>query len=168
MIMMKAYRFFLAGLFLIYAGMPARACSFAPGYTAARPSLEWSTPRGPRPPKPAARVVSLKRGFDDGNGGSCSDAGVLTIGVTPDEDTSGYLLKLVKGRFPDQVTFPDYYISPIRIKGGVGFRFVWLDWAPEVPTPKPIDLEISITQISNRGRLSRPTILHVISGGGSN
>lgn len=159
------YWYSLAGLFLIGMMAPAAACSFRPGYAVAPPAFGWTAPKGPRPPEPIASVVSLKRGYDDGNRGSCSDAGILTIGVKPGQDTKGYLLKLIKGKFPDQVEFPDYYIWPIHIKGGLGFFFVWLDWSYRTKSAKPINVLISVTQINWNGRLSKPRILHVVDPG---
>ena len=164
--MKNFYRFSIVGLFLIGVTAPAFACSFAgQGYTAAIPGFGWSIPKGARPPKPIAKVVSPKRGYDDGNGGSCSDAGVLTIGVKPGPETTGYLLKLVKGKFPDEVEFPDYYIWPIHIKSGWGFVFVWLDWSYQTESAKPINVEIGVSQINVNGRVSKPTILHVVDPG---
>jgi len=71
-------KFFLL-LSLISIFTPAIACSFAPGYEPLRVSSAYQSKFVPD--KPYALISSVRRGFDDGNGGSCSDAGILTVKI---------------------------------------------------------------------------------------
>ena len=142
------------------------ACSFAPGYDTGAPPLAWIDEPTEKPEKPDVTVESLKRGNDDGNYASCSDAGILTIAINGTPYQS-YFIEIVKGEFPDTV-IPDHYISPITLKGGkAGFYFVWLDLPAGKQQTKPIDVTLSVKQVSLRGIESEATMLHVTHDGTS-
>jgi len=146
----------------------APACSFPPGFQSVVPTPILGEPVGEIPEPPKISVAELKRGFDDGNGASCSDAGVLTLRVsrTEGESIAGFLFKLESGDFPG-CTLPDGYVMPVLlIGGGRGFQFVWLDLPWGSHTLKPIDATISVRQLSFGGHLSEPVLLHISHPGG--
>jgi hypothetical protein len=78
----------------------SEACSFAPAFddfVISQSTLVVAS-------KPNFSVASIHRGTDDGNHGSCSDAGFieLKLGVTPSNE-QGYVFKIVEGNFEDQL-----------------------------------------------------------------
>lgn len=103
----------------------ADACSFTRGFEIVKPQAHPQQPNF-HPPAPRVSVKSVKRGYDDGNFGSCSDARIIEI-VTEDDahfEVLGYTFAVVEGGFPDDV-FPDAVLAPIDFKKvGRGFRFV--------------------------------------------
>ena len=143
------------------------ACSFGAGYTIAQPPVTSHRGEGGPPSAPTINLVSLKRGFDDGNGGSCSDAGVLELevgGFDPSE-TWGLRLELVEGGFPESV-FPEEYVLPIQENGRYTLRFVWLDLPHGQRQTSPIGATIAVWQISGNGLESEPTFIEVMHPGG--
>jgi hypothetical protein len=144
------------------------ACDFMPGYQSVVPTpiLGGSVAEIPGPPE--ISVAELRRGFDDGNAASCSDAGILRLRVsrTEGESIAGYLFELKNGDFPE-ATLSDGYVMPVLLgKGGRGFRFVWLDLPRGSRILKPIDATISVRQLSSGGYLSEPVLLHISHRGG--
>lgn len=110
------------------------ACSFAPGYRTFELNPRAIPLTGDAPASPSARVGSLKRGSDDGNPGSCSDAAVLTIELTDGESKQniGYLFSIESGSLHD-MEMPDEIVAPIELPNGKsGFYFVWLDYETDI------------------------------------
>jgi hypothetical protein len=76
----------------------------------------------------------MKRGFDDGNFASCSDAAVLTIELTDGESERniGYLFTIETGSLHN-MKLPDEIVAPIELSDGkVGFYFAWLDYGTDI------------------------------------
>lgn len=134
----------------VFAVQTTLACRFAPGYRTFELSSTRLPSTGPTPSAPVVSVLSLKRGSDDGNFASCSDAGILTIAIE-DGDTAknlGFLFEVESGSFPDKV-LPDDIVSPIRLENGSwGFYFVWLDLPQGKSSTAPIDVRISVRAVS--------------------
>jgi len=144
------------------------ACSLLSGFQSIVPTPIVGEPVGEIPGPPKISVEKLKRGFDDEDGASCSDAGILTLRVsrTEGESIAGYLFKLENGDFPG-CTLPEGYVLPVLLTGGGrGFQFVWLDlpWGSHIL--KPIEATISVRQLSFGGHLSEPVFLHISHPGG--
>ena len=109
-------------------------CSFAPGYRTFELSPRAIPLSGDKPSAPVADVAALKRGFDDGNFASCSDAAILTIQLADGESdrNNGYLFSIESGSLHD-MKMPDQIIAPIELAdGNFGFYFVWLDYGTEI------------------------------------
>ena len=126
------------------------ACSFAPGYQKFELSSTRPPNSGPTPTTPSLSVHSIKRGTDDGNLASCSDAGVLTIALSDPEAAKnlGFLFELEGGAFPDKV-LPDEIVAPIELADGtLGFYFVWLDLPTGRHNVEPIDVRVSVRAVS--------------------
>jgi hypothetical protein len=143
------------GLSLAHA---AHGCSLGQGYELFRLSgVVYPAKR--LAPAPEVSVASIKRGYNDGEPNSCSDAGVLVLRVP--SDISGYRFELVEGTFDDAV-FPEEFVRPI-LSGELSF--VWLDgktnWQEE------IDVLVKVTAISSIGVLSKPTFLRIQHPGGA-
>jgi len=142
-----------------FAAQPAFACSFGPGYEAFRVAPRVLRPTMTLAPAPDVAVETIERGYDDGNRGSCSDAGVLVLTVP--SDALGYRFELVAGSLDDEV-FPDGYVRT-RERGRL--RFVWLDG--EQDWQESIDVLLKITTLSATGVVSEPTLLRVRHSGGA-
>lgn len=141
----------------------AFACSFARGY---EEFLYIPTEEGGAPNKPKPSVVSIKRGFNDGNFASCSDAGILVISFNEDNprQNTGYVFELVDGSFDDRV-FPDTIVSVASDREAKNeVMFVWLDGSRNYQ--EAIDVKVKIKAISITGVESEPTTLHIEHPGG--
>ena len=125
------------------------ACRFAPGYGPYQPSSTRMPSSGPPPAIPDLSF-SIKRGTDDGNFASCSDAGILTfsLGDSAAASKQGYLFTVESGTFPEHV-LPDVVVAPIALDdGSLGFYFVWLDLPAGRRRVEPIDAQISVRAVS--------------------
>src|SRR5688572_18193559 len=134
------------------------ACSLTPGY---EPFPIESAPRRPTPAPaaaPAIEVERIERGYDDGDGSSCSDAGILVLKVP--SDALGYRFEIVAGSGAG--VFPDGFVRT-RERGRL--RFVWLDG--ESNWQESIDLLVKITTISSLGVISEPALLRIRHSGGT-
>ena len=137
----------IGAVFLLLQPVDSSACSFSPGHASFAFSTRHAPYSGDAPPIPKVSVQSLKRGYDDGNGASCSDAGILTVVLSKGEEDRevGYMFKLVSGSFHDTV-FLDSILAPIELEEGVyGFYFVWLDSAG------PIEAQFEVRAVSRTG-----------------
>jgi hypothetical protein len=141
------------------AAQPAFACSLGPGYEAFGAGLTLSRPTMMLAPAPDVTVETIERGYDDGDGGSCSDAGVLVLTVP--SDALGYRFELVAGSLEEDV-FPSGYVRT-RERGRL--RFVWLDG--EHDWQESIDVLLKITTLSATGVVSEPTLLRIRHSGGA-
>ena len=129
------------------------ACSFAPGYRDFALSSTRVPNTGPTPPDPDVSLLSVERGYDDGNGGSCSDAGVITleVGVTDFDPNIGYIVAVESGNFPKGV-LPDGIISPVNLADGrMGFYFVWGDFSDLGYGKESIDAVLLVRSVSSTG-----------------
>jgi hypothetical protein len=112
-------------------------------------------------------VESLKRGYDDGNYASCSDAGVLTLRFTDGNPrrTTGYSLRIVEGKFEENVIPIGYIMPSDSTTQNDTIQFIWLDGSKNYQ--EPIDFKIEVMAVSIKGVQSEPYILHVTHPGGS-
>lgn len=144
------------------------ACSLSPGYRFADPQRDAGLePRTRVPPAPSVSV-ELRRGFDAGGFGSCTETGVLTLSIDDRGAAIGdaYLFT-TSGRLPDGVVVPNGLIVPVELDDGrIGFRFDWLDLPPGADILAPIDATIAVRRISVFGLASTPTQLRVTHAGG--
>ena len=136
---------------------PALACSFAPGYQSFRVAPVLRPTLVPAP-APEVVVESIERGYDDGDGASCSDAGILVLRVP--SDALGYHFEIVAGGF-DDVVFPDGYVRTVE-RGRL--RFVWLDG--ELDWQESIEVLVRVTTLSSDGVPSEPQVLRIRHPGG--
>lgn len=140
----------VAALLVTFLSSDAFACSFAPGYRTFELSSTRPLNSGPTPTTPSLSVHTIKRGTDDDNFASCSDAGVLTIALSDPEAAKnlGFLFELESGSFPDKV-LPDEIVAPIELDDGtLGFYFVWLDLSTGRRNVEPIDVKVSVRAVS--------------------
>lgn len=153
----------LITLFLSYT--TANACSFAPGYDEFLPNPLYKGKSHPLA-IPYASVESIKRGYDDGNRGSCSDAGIITIKFKNENPAkvTGYKLKIVSGTFENHV-IPDYEVTPSRYNiNENSMSFVWLDGSYN--NQEQIDFVLQIIAVSPEGGESEPYHLKIQHAGG--
>jgi hypothetical protein len=158
-------KFFISLIVLAFP-VASYACSFVPGYQDFLVMPAYGE-AGKPPNQPVAEVVSIERGYSDGNGASCSDAGIIKIGFRDSNPyhKTGYSFKIIEGTFEDKV-FPDGYVRPpdsLDSKNEV--MFVWLDGSKNYQ--EPIDIRVEISAVSYRGVESEPYILHIKHSGGS-
>ena len=151
-------KFFLL-LSLISIFNPAIACSFVPGYEPLRVTSAYQS--NFVPDKPYALISSVRRGLDDGNGGSCSDAGILTIKIDDSNPThkTAYKFKVLDNELFSSI-FPSepVMISPLEIKTGEMF-FVWFDLGET--KGKKMNFTLEIVAVAPSGTESEPFELAV-------
>lgn len=167
---MRVVAFVALGILATIGANTADACSFARGYEVAKPPSRFLVGREtPAPRPPHVSVHSLRRGYGVPDGGSCNDAGTLTVRLEGpiDPNIAGYTFRLVDGAFPDSI-FPEAVIKPIDLGDGIlGFRFVWLDLAQGSTDLASINATVEVRQISNDGAEGDATLLYVLDPGGS-
>ena len=147
----------------------ANACSFLPGYNVGEPFSDVKIPKGVIPKPPVISKFTITRGYDDGNGGSCSDAGILRIVLGKSEGVyiQSYEIRVASGSLPEHL-IPEFFITPIRFASGEqGFDFYWLDMPQGSTELKVIDAVLEIRQLTYGGRLSEPSYVRVINLGTS-
>jgi hypothetical protein len=150
---------------LVLSHSTAIACSFAPGYDEFLPSPLYKKKNHPLA-IPKASVESIKRGYDDGNGGSCSDAGIIKIKFENENPirATGYKLKIISGTFESHV-IPDYEVMPSRYNPSENSMFfVWLDGSYN--NQEKIDFVLQIIAVSPEGDESEPYNLKIRHAGG--
>ena len=156
-----------AVLIILLLSVETMACSFAPGYQLFRFSETELIGTGEAPYAPAITVGSIKRGFDDGNPASCSDAGILTLvveGYDPG-DRTGFLFRLDAGSLGG-TEFQDEILAPIELEKGVfGFRIVWLDWVKGQRTQTQISATLGVRAVSDTGVESEEVLVQVEHAG---
>jgi hypothetical protein len=137
----------------------ALACSFTPGYEPFRIEAVVRRPTPAPAAAPAIEVERIERGYDDGDGASCSDAGIFVFRVP--SDVLGYRFEIVAGG-DDGHVFPDGFV---RTREPGRLRFVWLDG--ESNWQESIDLLVKVTAISSLGVVSEPALLRIRHSGGA-
>lgn len=146
-------KFFLL-LILISIFSPAIACSFAPGYEPLRVSSAYQS--NFVPDKPYALITSVRRGYDDGNGGSCSDAGILTIKIDDSNpaNRTAYKFKVLDNEAFSSI-FPSepVMIAPLERESSEMY-FVWFDLGET--QGKEMDFTLEIIAVSPSGEESEP------------
>jgi len=127
-------------------------------------SFNVSGTKGEKPNKPSFKVLKIERGTDDGNYGSCSDAGVLTLFQNkPYDENEGYKFEVVAGTFEDSI-FPEIPVRAVpHLEQDHLYKFVWLDGSNKYQ--EPIDIKVKITAVSRSGIESDPSYLNVIHPG---
>ncbi|WP_441002449.1 hypothetical protein [Pseudocolwellia agarivorans] len=138
------------------------ACSFAPVFdefiTTDVALIKASSPR--------FSLESIHRGTDDGNHGSCSDLGIIKLKIdTIPVHEQGYIFKIVKGRFEDQLFLDSPVVLSKFIQNKQLYSFMWFDGSNEVQ--EPINITIQITAVSLSGDKSEPQVLNISHPGTS-
>jgi hypothetical protein len=167
---MRAYaRILCLALLSIAAhGQEIPGCILPAGYERAQPPRP-SALRDAAPPGPRIRVQSLRRGFDDGRGRSCSNAGELQLVIDSRDvgPTDVYSFELVSGTLPERL-LPQGYVEPVELSPGQhGFRFFWLDLVPGAPELETLDAVVRINRASFAGVRSEPMVLEIYDPGGT-
>ena len=116
------------------------------------------------PVTPAFELDRVQRGTDDGNHGSCSDAGtiILKLKNMPNIE-QGYIFELVDSTFEDilfsnkAITLADFLVDKDK------YYFVWFDGNSE--EQEAFDITIKITAVSRSGVKSDPQYLKVAHPG---
>tara|TARA_R110002050_G_scaffold71891_3_gene154666 strand:+ start:51718 stop:52176 length:459 start_codon:yes stop_codon:yes gene_type:complete len=143
-------------LVLSFIAFKAGACSFAP-------ALEEFiiTERSPvAATKPNFSVDSIKRGTNDGNRNSCSDAGFINLKLdSASSNDQGYIFKIVEGKFEYQI-FDESPVVPTKfMESKKGYSFLWFDG--HKAEQAPINITVQIIAISRSGNKSEPQLLTI-------
>jgi len=107
---------------------------------------------------PTFIVESIHRGTDDGNHGSCSDAGFinLKLDTLPSHD-QGYIFKIVEGEFEDQLFHESPVVPSEFIDNKKLYRFLWFDGNNQ--EQEPINITVEIIAVTSSGQQSEPQLL---------
>ena len=134
-------------------------CSLACSFAQMTEEFKIEDVEAPVPAKPKFVVKNIKRGFYDGNGGSCSDAGSIALEVThTGADNVGYIFKIAEGSFEDKI-FHDVPVTPSKFAEDNVFTFIWFDGHSD--EQEPIDMVVEITPVSKSGGKGEPEYLQV-------
>lgn len=144
----------------------ANACKPAPGYTKFSPGIQDKN-QSHSLAIPKANLALIKRGYDDGNGGSCSENGVIKIQFDNENpvETTGYRLKVLSGSVFGNYIIPDFPVMPRRDNFEENaLYFTWYDGGTKIR--EKIDLVLQIIAVSPAGEESEPYLLSIQHSGG--
>jgi len=111
------------------------------------------------PTKPYFKFISIKRGSDDGNGGSCSDAGILSLEqINKPKLSTGYIFEIIEGIYKDKIFYSNPIVATQGFKEKGLYNFVWLD---KSRIKEPLEFKVKITAVSESGDKSEPQILQI-------
>jgi len=145
---------------LIFFSSSSFACSFVQ----MTEDFDIDAEFAPTPMTPNFVVEKIVRGSDDGNIGSCSDAGILTLKrKNSPENPTGYIFEILTGEFEDQLFYPEPVRATERFEQEGLYKFVWLDGSND--EQEPINIEVKIVALSKSGERSKPQILKVTHPG---
>lgn len=147
----------------------AWACSFAPGFEVAQDSFTNVSVIDERLRPPEVQLGFLQRGFDDGQGGSCSDAGILRVELldAKADSNDSFLFEITDGSLPESL-IPDVALKPVEMSEGKhGFFFVWLDLPWGQSSVEPIEATLAVHRVSEYGAMSVPRYLRISHPGGN-
>ncbi len=138
----------------------AIACSFLPAFD----DFVITDSSAVKATKPNFTVDSIHRGTDDGNHGSCSDAGFIELKLdTVPLHEQGYIFKIIEGKFEDQLFYESPVVPSKFIDSKKLYSFVWLDGSSE--EQEPINITVQIIAVSRSGNKSEPQILKITHPG---
>ena len=136
----------------------ALGCSYGRGYNRINPEIvdRVSAEQGAPAESPSGVSLELKRGYNDGDPASCSDAGILTIAFPESlpPKVAGILIHAESGHLTE--VFPQHFVLPIRRAGRRVLRFIWLDWPRQ-----NLGQEVVVRYLQRNGSLSEPLILEL-------
>ena len=141
-------------LFVFFFTSNANACSFNQGYEPFRTSSSYQSASIPK--KTNASVISIERGFDDGNGGSCSDAGIIRVKIHDENpiNRTGYKFRVVDNELFSNLFPSEPVIASALNRSENEFVFVWYDLGETHNQEMKFTLEI--TAVSYFGNESEP------------
>jgi|TARA_B110000211_G_scaffold158508_1_gene179461 hypothetical protein len=147
-------------LLLNILAFKAAACSFAPAFD----EFVISENSSDKVTTPTFRVDSIHRGTDDGNHGSCSDAGFINLKLEalPSHE-QGYIFKIVEGKFEDQLFYESPVVPSKFMENEKLFSFLWLDGSNK--EQEPINITVQIIAVSRSGNKSEPQRLKITHPG---
>ncbi len=144
---------------LLALSYPAFSCSFAP----MTQEFQITGEETALPEKPSFEVKSIKRGFYDGNDGSCSDAGMITLrNISKNSQDVGYKFAIVEGAFEDSL-FRDGPVTPSTFAEENEFTFIWFDGHSD--EQEPFEVTVEITPVSKSGSTGEPARLVIAHPG---
>tara|TARA_B100000929_G_C15297931_1_gene349308 strand:- start:110 stop:598 length:489 start_codon:yes stop_codon:yes gene_type:complete len=113
--------------------------------------------------KPSFTVSGIHRGTDDGNHGSCSDAGVITLKLQKAYPNQGYIFEIVDGEFED-LLFNNFPVTPSEfVEDKSIFSFIWFDGSSI--EQEPFSIKVKIIAVSRTGNKSTPQYLTIAHAG---
>ncbi|GIU53524.1 hypothetical protein [Shewanella sp. KT0246] len=114
--------------------------------------------------KPNFVVDSIRRGTDDGNYASTSDAGIITFRLTNlPKQVQGYIFEIVEGDFEDRLFIGNPVTPSKYVKDKSEFTFIWLDGSSE--EQEAFKVKVKITAVSISGNKSESQYLTVSHAG---
>ena len=113
-------------------------------------AFEPSSTEKIQPIKPTFVVNHIGRGEDDGNHGSCSDAGVISLKSNETLPLKqGYIFEIVEGEFEDSLFDETPVIINDLIEDKRTYSFIWFDGNSD--EQEPFNIKVKIIAVSNSG-----------------
>lgn len=146
----------LIGILLLLLSNNSFACSFMPTME----MFKTSSVERIEPTIPMFKLSHIGRGEDDGNHGSCSDAGVITLKLQsiPIVD-QGYIFEIIEGSFEDTLFDTAPVILNDLIEDKSTYSFIWFDGNSD--EQEPINIKVKITAVSKSGHQSAPQYVDI-------
>ena len=146
---------FIAIIFLLIPNS-VLACSFSPSFESVPFLVKPSYGKSVVPKPPVLEVASISRGYDDGNGGSCSDFGVIELKVLTDE--VGYEITVNQPNEYKKI-IPEGLYGAVKDGSNFYIRFVWLEDLTK--KQERISIMLDVRAMSKNGQLSEQVQIKV-------
>jgi len=145
---------------LITALILVSSSVMAGGFKRMLEDFEITTEENIQALKPDFFVKYIRRGSDDGNFASTSDAGIITfqLATIPSQE-QGYTFEIVEGEFEDQL-FHEGPVTQTKFSKNKGsFTFIWLDGSSD--EQEAFKIKVKIVGVSKSGSRSEPQLIEV-------
>lgn len=145
---------------IILLNTNALACSFAPSLI----SFEQSSEQNIEPIKPSFKVLNISRGEDDGNHGSCSDAGHIALQLESlPKVEQGYRFEIIEGEFEDNLFLDIPVVPSSYVEDKRNYYFTWFDGSSN--EQEPFDITVKVIAVSKSGKESEAQLLRITHPG---
>lgn len=156
LIWQKVKMYKLLVFLLLSISINTLACSFMPTKVA----FETSTIEKVEPIIPAFELSHIGRGKYDGNHGSCSDAGVVSLKLKEMPSIEqGYIFEITEGTFEDTLFDTGPVIINDLIEDKSTYSFIWFDGNSD--EQEPINIKVKIIAVSRSGHQSAPQFIEI-------
>jgi hypothetical protein len=131
-------------------------CSFMP----TKMAFKTSSIEKIEPIVPTFELNHRVRGEDDGNHGSCSDAGVISLKIKEISSIEQvYIFEIIEGTFEDTLFDTEPVIINDLIEDKSTYSFIWFDGSYE--EQEAINIKVKIIAVSRSGHQSDPQFIEI-------
>jgi len=141
---------------LLLISINTLACSFMP----TKMTFKISSIEKVEPITPTFEVNHIGRGENDGNHGSCSDAGVISLKIKEISSIEqGYIFEIIEGTFEDTLFDTEPVIINDLIEDKSTYSFIWFGGSSQ--EQEAINIKVKIIAVSRSGHKSDPQFIEI-------